>query len=141
MKTRMIDERVERINGQVSFYILMLTQIGLAGILCYKRYIQGLPMSETVSLAWLLGLSISGYWVLRLYLNGALPILSIKKLLVIYLIAVAAIAIPTYFIHGLPELQRWYEVLFPFIGVAVVLGIYSLVSYFGKRRLDKYISS
>ncbi len=141
MKTSMIDERVERINGQVSFYILVLTQIGLAGILCYKRYIQGLPMSESVSLAWLLGFSICGYWGLRLYLSGALPVLSFKKLLLIYLIAVALIAIPTYLIRGLPEPQLWYEVLYPFIGVAVVLGIYYLVSYFGKRRLDKFISS
>ncbi len=141
MKTRMIDERIERINGQASFYFLMLTQIGLAGILCYKRYVQGLPTSETSSLAWLLGLSIGGYWALRLYLGGILPLLSFKKLLVIYVIAVAFIAIPTYLIRGQPEPERWYEVLFPFIGVAVVLGVYSLVAYFGKRRLDKYMSS
>ncbi len=141
MKTRMIDERIERMNGQVSFYFLMLTQIGLAGILCYKRYIQGLPTSETISLAWLLGLSIGGYWAFRLYLSGILPLLSFRKLLVIYLIAVALIAIPTYFIRGLPEPERWYEVLYPFIGVAVVLGFYALVSYFGKRRLEKYLSS
>ena len=141
MKTRMVDERIEKMNGQVSFYFLMLTQIGLAGILCYKRYIQGLPTSETISLAWLLGLSVGGYWGFRLYLSGILPLLSFRKLLVIYLIAVALIAIPTYFIRGLPEPERWYEVLYPFIGVAVVLGFYALVSYFGKRRLEKYLSS
>ncbi len=141
MKTRMIDERIERMNGQVSFFFLMLTQIGLAGILCYKRYIQGLPTSETIALAWLLGLSTGGYWALRLYLSGILPLLSFRKLLMIYLIAVALIAIPTYFIRGLPEPERWYEVLYPFIGVAVVLAFYALVSYFGKRRLEKYLSS
>lgn len=59
----------------------------------------------------------------------------------IYLVAVAFIKIPTYLIHGLPEPERWYEVLYPFIGVAVVLGLYFLVSYFGKRRLEKYLSS
>ncbi len=141
MKTRMIDERIERINGQVSFYFLMLTHIGLAGILCYKRYVQGLPTSETIPLTWLLGLSIGGYWAFRLYMSGILPLLSFKKLLVIYLIAVALIIIPTYLIRGLPEPERWYEVLFPFIGVALVLGFYSLVAYFGKRHLEKYISS
>lgn len=141
MKPRMIDERTERINGQISFYCLIATQLGLAGILFYKRYIQGLPTNETISLAWLLGLSLGGYWTLRLYLNGILPVLSFKKLLVIYLFAVAFISLPTYLIHGLPEPRRWYEVLFPFIGVAVALAFYSLVSYFGKRRLEKYISS
>ncbi len=141
MKTRMIDERIEWMNGQVSFYFLMLTQIGLVGVLCYKRYIQGLPTSETISIAWLLGLSVGGYWALRLYLGGILPFVSFRKLLMIYLIAVTLIMIPIYLIHGLPEPDRWYEVLYPFIGVAVVLGLYFLVSYFGKRRLEKFISS
>lgn len=141
MKTQMIDERIERMNGQISFLFLHLTQIGLAGILFYKRYMQGLPTSETNLLAWLLGLSIGGYWSLRLYLSGILPLVSFRKLLMIYLVAVAFITIPTYLIHGLPEPERWYEVLYPFIGVAVVLGLYFLVSYFGKRRLEKYLSS
>jgi len=35
-----MDERSERINGQISFYILMLTHIALALAVCYKRYIQ-----------------------------------------------------------------------------------------------------
>ena len=79
MKTRTVDERIERMNGQVSFYFLMLTQIGLAGILCFKRYIQGLPTSETISLAWLLGVSIGGYWALRLYLSGILAIAVLQE--------------------------------------------------------------
>ncbi len=141
MKTQIIDERIERMNGQVSFFFLLFTQIGLGGILFYKRYIQGLPTSETISIAWLLGLSVGGYWALRLYLSGILPLVSFRKLLMIYLVAVALITIPTYLIHGLPEPERWYEVLYPFIGVAVVLGFYALVSYFGKRRLEKYLSS
>lgn len=141
MKTQMIDERIERMNGQISFYFLLLTQIGLGGILYYKRYIQGLPTSETILIAWLLGLSIGGYWTLRLYLSGILPIVPLKKLLAIYLIAVALITIPTYLIQGLPKPEQWYEVLYPVIGVAVVLGYYFLVSYFGKRRLEKYLSS
>ncbi len=141
MKPRMMDERTERINGQVSFYFLMLTQLGLAGILCYKRYIQGLPTSEPIALTWLLGLSIGGSWALRLYLSGILPVISFRKLLVIYLIAVALIVVPTYLIRGLPASERWYEVLFPFIGVAVVLVFYALVAYFGKRRLERDITS
>jgi len=68
-------------------------------------------------------------------------VVSFRKLLTIYLIAVVFITIPTYLIHGLPEPERWYEVLYPFIGVAVVVGLYFLVSYFGKRRLEKYLSS
>ena len=40
-----LGERSERINGQISFYILMLTQAALALLIAFKRYIQGLDTS------------------------------------------------------------------------------------------------
>jgi hypothetical protein len=135
-----IDERTEQINGQVSFLFLMLTHLALGGIIFYKRYILGLPMVEYVELNWVLGLSLGGYWAFRLFTSGILPVVSFKKMSVIYLIAVAFIGIPTFLLHGWPEPERWYEVLYPFIGVAVLMGFYSLVAYFGKQRLEKEIS-
>jgi magnesium-transporting ATPase (P-type) len=141
MKSRVVDERIERVNGQISFIFLLLTQAGLGAVLFYKRYIVGLPSSETNWITWLLGFSLVGYWMLRLYLGGILPVVSFRKLLLIYIIAVAVISILTYLIHGFPESERWYELLFPFIGVGVFMGLYYLVSYFGKKRLEKYLSS
>jgi hypothetical protein len=63
-----MDERTERINGRISFFCLMLTQIALAGVIFYKRYVLGLPQEEYIELDWIAGLSIGGYWVARLYL-------------------------------------------------------------------------
>lgn len=63
-----------------------------------------------------------------------------RKMLVIYLLLVAFIPIPTYFIHGRPAAERWYEVLYPLIGVAVTLNFYSLVAYLGKRRLEQMVA-
>jgi hypothetical protein len=77
------------------------------------------------------------YWAIRLYLSGILPVISFRKMLVIYILLVAFISVPTYFIHGWPAAERWYEVLYPLIGVAVALGFYSLVAYLGKRRLEQ----
>ena len=139
MKHIFVDERTEHINGLVSFFCLMLTQIALVGVMVYKRYVLGLPPAEYAEITWIALLSMGGYWAIRLYLSGILPVIAFKKMLVIYIILVAIIFIPTYFIHGWPGAERWYEVLYPFIGVAVILGFYSLVAYLGKRRLERMI--
>ena len=109
----------------------------LVGAMVYKRYFLGLPEEAYAEITWIACLSMAGYWTIRLYLSGILPVISFKKMLAIYIVLVAAISIPTYFIRGLPLKERWYEVLYPFIGVAVILGFYSLVAYLGKRRLEK----
>lgn len=140
MKKTFVDERTERINGLVSFFCLMLTQLALVGIIVYKRYILGLPQEEYTELSWVTGLSMGGYWAARLYFSGILPVISFKKLLAIYFGSVTFIVIPTLLIVGLPAPERWYEVIYPFIGVAVLLGLYTLVAYLGKRRMEKDIS-
>ncbi|HPH97170.1 MAG TPA: hypothetical protein PKW33_11155 [Anaerolineaceae bacterium] len=140
MKRLYVDERTEQINGWVSFFCLMLTQLALAGVLVYKRYFLGLPEEAYAEIIWILGLSVGGYWALRLYFSGILPVIPLKKMAIIYIISVALIFIPTLLIVGWPPAERWYEVLYPFIGVAVILGFYSLVAYFGKRRLEKDIA-
>ena len=77
------------------------------------------------------------YWAARLYLSGILPVISFRKLALLYIVLVMLIEIPAFLIAGLPEPERWYEVLYPFIGVAVILGLYTLIAYFGKRRIQK----
>ncbi len=137
MKHILVDERTEQINGLVSFFCLMLTQIALVGVIVYKRYFLGLPQEAYAEISWIAGLSMGGYWAIRLYLSGILPVISYRKMLVIYILLVAFISVPTYFIHGWPMAERWYEVLYPLIGVAVALGFYALVAYLGKRRLEQ----
>lgn len=134
-----LDERSERVNGQISFYILMLTQAALALLIAYKRYIQGLDSANYENFSAILLISMLSYWAFRVYLSGILPVISFRKLALLYIVLVLLIWIPTYLIVGLPEPGRWYEVLYPFIGVAVVLGFYTLVAYLGKRRLQKEI--
>jgi len=137
MKHIFVDERTEHINGLVSFFCLMLTQIALVAVIVYKRYFLGLSQEVYAEISWIAGLSMGGYWAIRLYLSGILPVISFKKMVAIYIVLVAVIFIPTYLIHGWPAAERWYEVLYPFIGVAVVLGFYSLMAYLGKRRLEQ----
>jgi len=140
MKHTFVDERTEHINGLVSFFCLMLTQIALVGVMVYKRYFLGLPPEAYTEITWIALLSMGGYWAIRLYLSGILPIISFRKMLLIYIPLVAVISVPTYFIHGWPVKERWFEVLFPPIGVAIILGVYSLAAYLGKRRLERMVS-
>lgn len=137
MKHTFIDERTQHINGLVSFFCLMLTQFALVGVIVYKCYVLGLPPEAYADIAWIACLSMGGYWAARLYLSGILPVISFKKILVIYFVLVAVIFIPTYLIHGWPPAESWYEILYPFMGVAVALGFYSLIAYLGKRRLEQ----
>lgn len=137
MKTLYVDERTEHINGLVSFFCLMLTQFALVGVMVYKRYFLGLPQKEYAEITWIACLSMGGYWAIRLFLSGILPVISFKKMLWIYFALVAVISIPTYFIHGLPPSERWYEVLYPFIGVGVGMCLYYLIAYIGKRRFER----
>ncbi len=137
MKRILIDERTEQINGLAALICLMLTQIALVSVIVYKRYFLNLPQESYAEISWIAGLSMIGYWSIRLYLSGILPVFSFKRLLVIYIALVAVIFIPTYFIHGWPVKESWYEVLYPFGGVAVFLGFYSLVAYLGKRRIEQ----
>lgn len=134
-----LDERSERINGQVSFYILMLTQAALALLIAYKRYIQGLDTSYYENFSVVLLISMLSYWAIRLYLSGILPVISLRKLVLIYIILVLSIEILAFLIAGMPEPGRWFEMLYPVIGVAGILGFYALVAYLGKRRLQKEI--
>ena len=115
----------------------MLTQAAFALLIAYKRYIQGFDTSYYSGFSFLVLLSMLSYWAARLYLSGILPVISLRKLALLYIILVLFIEIPAFLISGMPEPGRWYEVLYPFVGVALVLAFYALVAYSGKRRIAK----
>ncbi len=137
MGGKVLDERIERMNGQVSFVVLMLTQLALAVIIAYKRYVLGMAPEAYAELLWVLGLSVGVYWTARLYLSGSLPVISPRRMAGLYVGLVALVAAPTLLIHGWPGRERWFEVLYPFAGVALALGLYALVAYLGKRHVER----
>jgi len=99
-----------------------------------------LPQEAYAELTWIAGLSLGMYWAIRLYLSGILPVFSVRQMAAVYVALVAFISIPTYLIHGWPAPGQWYEVLYPVIGVALALGLYTLVAYLGKRRIDRLVA-
>ncbi|MBN1371027.1 MAG: hypothetical protein JW987_03625 [Anaerolineaceae bacterium] len=140
-KSPTMDERTERLNGQVSFLVLMLTHLALAIAILYKRYIQGLDVEYYQTFTAIQAASMFLYWGMRLYLSGVLPMISWRALLGIYAALVMMISIPSALIHGLPTAQNWTSTILPaMLGPAVLVVGYWLIAYFGKRRLDKEIS-
>ncbi len=140
-KQPILDERTQRLNGQISFYVLMLTHLVLGSTIFYLRYIRNLDVEYYQTFSFILLGSILAYWAARLYTAGILPVISWGALLGIYVALVLVIAIPSALIHGLPTTQNWTTTILPaLLGPAIVVVAYWLIAYFGKRRLDKEIS-
>ena len=127
------DERTQQINGQVSFYTLMLTHIGLGIALVYKAYILDLPGSETRDISIILLLSTYGYWAARIYLQGDQPVLSWKRILTVYALITAAFTAVMFVWHGVPHISEWRTTWLPgLLGPAVIVGAYWLATWLGK---------
>lgn len=135
-----MDERAEQLNGRISFFILMLTQAGVGLLIGYRRYVLNSDPASYSGFTSLLLVSMMSYWAFRLYLSGILPVISWKRMLLIYLAAVSIISVPSAIMHGLPTAENWQNTILPAaLGPALVLALYWLIAYLGKRRLDKVL--
>jgi len=134
------DERTERLNGIITSYVLFLTQAAFSLMIAYKRYVLGMDTVYYQGFDLILIISMLVYWAARLFLNGILPAIHWKWMLLIYAISVAVISIPSALIHGLPTAENWSSTILPAaLGPAVILLGYWFLTYLGKRRLDKEI--
>jgi hypothetical protein len=134
------DERSHAVNGMVAQVFLGLTQILLAGIVFYRLYVVGQPDSEINDLRLLLAFSIFGYIAARLYFGGILPELSWGAALTAYAGLAGLITVVCLLIYGWPAPQDWAVTWLPaFLGPAILVGMYALVAYLGKRRVEREI--
>lgn len=131
------DERTENQTGKVAFATLLVVQVLLLTMIFYQRYILDRPGQYYNDLSILLGITTVGFWLVNLYLGGALPVLSAQRVALVYLLLVAAIALPYTIIRGLPEGRLWITwILVILVGPGALVGGYSLAAYLGKKRLD-----
>ena len=136
-----IDERSRQTATHTAYFFLHITQLLLAGVIFYRLYILGQPDGELRDFQIVLAISIFGYMGTQRYLGGVLPVLNLKGALIVYGILVTLVAGISLLSYGFPPLSDWSNTWLPaFLGPAIMVGLYSLLAWLGKRRLERQIT-
>ena len=131
------DERSQQVAGQSAIIMLGLTQTALGIILLIRLYVFDQPDSELRDIQWVLLGSIVGYFTLRSFLGGIMPVPTLKQAVLasvgmtVFLFVVLSLWL------GLPDLSEWTANILPAIaGPAIIVAGYWLIAALGKRRID-----
>jgi len=135
-----IDERSQVVAGQSAMIMLGLTQVALGAVLMIRLYVFDQPDAELRDIQWVLLGSIVGYFALRSFLGGIMPVPTMKQAILAYLgMTVFLFAVLSLWL-GLPDLSDWTNNVLPAIlGPAVIVGGYWLIAALGKRRVEREI--
>jgi len=135
------DERMQIIAARIAFIVLGLTQTAMLGIILYRRFVLEQSNAQVLDLRILLMVSVFGYIAARLYFGAVLPILSFKKLLIIYICLTIVLAVTLSLWLGMPALDNWQNTILPAVlGPAILVSGYGLIAWLGKKRVEKEIS-
>ncbi|MEZ4590218.1 MAG: hypothetical protein R3D55_03625 [Chloroflexota bacterium] len=80
-----IDERSQQVAGQSATVMLGLTQVALGVVLLVRLYVFDQPDAELRDIQWVLLGSIVGYFALRSFLGGIMPVPTMKQAIVAYM--------------------------------------------------------
>lgn len=140
MKSTLFDERTLNVNARVSQFALVLTQLGLLGIILFRTYFLDQPDTLNNDLRILLGLSVFGTMFATLLFGGMLPQIKFRNIVILYLGFVALLFIVLTIWLGLPDLSDWQNNILPvLLGPAILLGAYWFFAWLGAKRIDKQI--
>lgn len=133
-----IDERTRGNAGHAAGIVLGITQILLTGVIFYRLYILGQPDSELRDFQAVLAISLIGYIGLQLYLGGLFPVPTPKGALVAYLGLMGLVTGGCLLIYGVPPISDWKSTWLPtLLGPAIIVAVYYLVAWLGRRRLER----
>ncbi len=134
------DERSQQVAGQSAMIMLGLTQTALGILLLVRLYVLDQPDSELRDIQWVLLGSIVGYFVLRSFLGGIMPVPTLKQAVLAYLGITIFLFVVLSLWLGLPDLSEWTTNVLPAIaGPAIIVGGYWLIAALGKRRVERQI--
>lgn len=134
------DERSQQVAGQSAMIMLGLTQTALGVILLIRLYAFDQPDAELRDIQWVLLGSIVGYFALRSFLGGIMPVPTMKQAIMAYVGIVVFLFVVLSLWLGLPDLSDWTNNVLPAIlGPAIVVGGYWLIAALGKRRVEREI--
>ncbi|MCB8981298.1 MAG: hypothetical protein H6657_28160 [Ardenticatenaceae bacterium] len=135
-----IDERSQVVAGQSAMIMLGLTQVALGAVLMIRLYVFNQPDAELRDIQWVLLGSIVGYFALRSFLGGIMPVPTMKQAVLAYLGMTVFLFVVLSLWLGLPDLSDWTNNVLPAIlGPAIIVGGYWLIAALGKRRVEREI--
>jgi prepilin signal peptidase PulO-like enzyme (type II secretory pathway) len=135
-----IDERSQQVAGQSATVMLGLTQVALGVVLLVRLYVFDQPDAELRDFQWVLLGSIVGYFALRSFLGGIMPVPTMKQAVLAYLGMTLFLFVVLSLWLGLPDLSDWTNNVLPAIlGPAIVVGGYWLIAALGKWRVEREI--
>ena len=135
-----IDERSRDTAGKTAGIWLGVTQILLAGVVFYRLYVLGQPDEQIRDVQIVLAVSIFGHMAMQLYLGGVLPVPTLRGMIVIYLLLMGTVAGVCLAVYGVPDVADWHSTWLPaLLGPAILVGLYRLVAWLGKRRVERMI--
>ena len=139
-KSAVFDERTVTINARISQFTLVLSQLGLLGIILFRSNILNQPDDSLIDLRILLGLSVFGTMFATLFFGGMLPKINFRTIVLIYIGFVVLLGTVLTIWLGLPDPSEWWNNILPVVvGPALLLGGYWFFAWLGARRLDKQI--
>jgi hypothetical protein len=134
------DERTHAAAGRVAGIWLGVTQVLLAGVIFYRLYVLDQPDSQLRDFQTVLAISLFGHMLTQLFLGGLLPVPTWRGVIVAYVILSGAIIGVCVGIYGLPQISEWQNTWLPtLLGPAILLGVYRLAAWLGRRRIEKLI--
>jgi len=134
------DERTRSQAGTAAGIWLGVTQVVLAGVVFYRLYILGQPDSEVRDFQVVLALSIFGHMATQLFVGGLLPVPTLRGMVVAWLLLSGVIVGVCLAVYGMPEVSQWHNTWLPTLaGPAILLCVYRLVAWLGKRRIEGMI--
>ena len=135
-----IDERSQVVAGQSAMIMLGLTQVALGAVLMIRLYVFDQPDAELRDIQWVLLGSIVGYFALRSFLGGIMPVPTMKQAVLAYLGMTVFLFVVLSLWLGLPDLSDWTNNVLPAIlGPAIIVGGYWLIAALGKHRVEREI--
>lgn len=136
-----IDERM-RSNARYSAAIwLGVTHVLLAGVIFYRLYVLGQPDEQLRDFQFVLAVSIFGYIAMQLFMGGVFPVPTPKGAVAGYLVLMGLVTGVNLAIYGFPPASDWANTWLPaLLGPAILVGIYYLVAWLGKRRIERQIT-
>lgn len=139
-----MDERNKQIAYKVISIMYFLTIFAMQGIVIYRQFALGQDLGDFEDIAIIMTVN-SLFLISALLYFGAIPIrkLKAKSIIFIYLVFVILGSLFTYFKYnifqspGLSFKQLFDKLIIVFTIIGLLMGFWILLSYMGKRRIDK----